>query len=119
VGTTNYQARVWLQASGAVQLQLLQGGTALQLVNITGLSYTPGTVLQVRLQVFGTSPTTVRAKVWASAQTEPSSWQASTTDATAALQTNGSVGLRTYLSGVATDTPLTVRFSGFLVSPPQ
>jgi PKD repeat protein len=119
VGATNYQARVWLQASGAVQLQLLQGGTALQLVNITGLSYTPGTVLQVRLQVFGTSPTTVRAKVWASAQTEPSSWQASTTDATAALQTNGSVGLRTYLSGVATDTPLTVRFSGFLVSPPQ
>jgi len=32
VGTTNYQARVWLAASGAVQLQLLQGGTAIQLV---------------------------------------------------------------------------------------
>jgi len=119
VGTTNYQARVWLQASGLVQLQLLQGGTALQLVNITGVTYTPGTVLQLRLQVFGTSPTTVRARVWASGQTEPSTWQASVTDSTAALQTTGSVGLRSYLSGTATDTPVAVRFSGFLVSPPQ
>jgi len=119
VGTTNYQARVWLQASGAVQLQLLQGGTAIQLVNIAGLSYTAGSVLQLRLQVFGISPTTVRAKVWANGQTEPSAWQASATDGTAALQTTGSVGLRSYLSGTATTTPVTTRFSGFLVSPPQ
>jgi PKD repeat protein len=119
VGTTNYQARVWLQANGAVQLQLLQGGTAIQLVNITGLSYTAGSVLQLRLQVFGTSPTTVRARVWASGQTEPSAWQASATDSTAALQTTGSVGLRSYISGTATTVPVTTRFSGFLVSPPQ
>ena len=105
--------------SGAVQLQLLQGGTALQLVNITGLSYTAGTVLQLRLQVFGTSPTTIRAKVWSSAGTEPSAWQASTTDATAALRTSGSIGLRSYLSGTATDVPVTTRFSGLVVSPPQ
>ncbi|MEO8931334.1 MAG: PKD domain-containing protein [Lacisediminihabitans sp.] len=119
VGTSNYQARVWMQASGVVQLQLLQGGTALQLVNITGLTYTAGSVLQVRLQVFGTSPTTVRAKVWASGQTEPSAWQASATDNTAALQTVGSIGLRSYLSATATTVPLTTRFSGLLVSPPQ
>jgi PKD repeat protein len=119
VVSTNYQARIWLQSSGAVQLQLLQGATALQLVNVPGITYAPGTVVQVRLQVFGTSPTTVRAKVWTTVQAEPTAWQASVTDATAALQVAGSVGLRTYLSGTATTTPVTARFDNLSVSPQQ
>ncbi|WP_271176070.1 PKD domain-containing protein [Leifsonia poae] len=118
-GTIEYSARIWEQASGAMQLQLLQGGTAMQLVNLTGLTYTPGQQYQVRLQVFGTSPTTIRAKVWKVGTTEPTAWQASVTDSTAALQVAGSVGLRAYLSGTATDTPLTTKFDNFVVSPAQ
>lgn len=115
VGSTNYQARAWVQANGAVQLQLLQGGSALQLVNVAGITYTPGTVMQLRLQVFGTNPTTIRAKIWTSAQTEPADWMASVTDTTSALQAAGSIGLRTYLSGTATNSPVTTRFDNLLV----
>jgi len=116
VGSTNYQARVWVQSNGAVQLQLLQGGTAIQLVNVTGLTFTTASTLNVRLQVFGTSPTTVRARVWSAVAIEPAAWLASATDSTPALQVAGSVGLRSYLSGTATDTPVTTRFDNFTVS---
>ncbi|MFF1574792.1 PKD domain-containing protein [Leifsonia sp. NPDC058292] len=119
VGSAEYTTRVWMQASGAMQLQLLQGGTALQVVNVTGLTYTPGTQYQLRLQVFGTSPTTIRAKVWKVGSTEPAAWQASVTDSTAALQVAGSVGLRAYLSGTATASPMTTKFDNFAVTPAQ
>ena len=115
VGSTNYQARAWVQANGAVQLQLMQGATAMQLVNVTGLTFTTATTLNVRLQVFGTAPTTVRAKLWSAAATEPTAWQASATDTTAALQIAGSVGLRSYLSATATNSPVTTRFDNFAV----
>ncbi|MGH1525255.1 PKD domain-containing protein [Leifsonia sp. L25] len=119
VGTSEYSARVWFQTNNTTQLQLLQGSTALQLVNISGLTYAPGTQYQVRVQVFGTSPTTVRARVWKVGTTEPTTWQASVTDSTAALQAAGAVGLRAYLSGTATDVPLTTKFSNFVVTPAQ
>jgi hypothetical protein len=119
VGSAEYSARVWFQSSNVVQLQLLQGSTAMQAVNVSGLTYTPGTQYQVRLQVFGTSPTTVRARVWKVGTTEPATWQASVTDSTAALQAAGVVGLRAYLSGTATDAPLTTKFDNFAVTPAQ
>jgi chitodextrinase len=116
VGTTDYEARALLEANGVVQLQLLQGSTALQLVNISGLTYAAGKQLTLRLQVFGTSPTTVQAKVWATGQTEPAAWQASATDSTATLQASGTIGLRSYLSASATATPITVKFSTYSVN---
>jgi len=119
VGTAEYSARVWFQSNNVVQLQLLQGSTAMQLVTVTGLTYAPGTQYQLRLQVFGTSPTTIRARVWKVGTTEPTTWQASVTDSTAALQAAGVVGLRAYLSGTATDVPLTTKFDNFAVTPAQ
>jgi hypothetical protein len=100
-----------------VQLQLLQGSTTLQAANITGLTALAGDKLKVRVQVFGTSPTTVRAKVWAAAGTEPANWMLTATDSTAALQAAGTVGLRTYISGTATDIPVTTRWDDFAVVP--
>ena len=41
----------------------------------------------------GTSSTTLRAKLWKSGTTQPDAWQVTSTDATAALQKAGSVGL--------------------------
>jgi methionine salvage enolase-phosphatase E1 len=117
IGSADYEARVWVKAGGAVQLQLLQGSTTLQAANITGLTALAGDKLKVRVQVFGTSPTTVRAKVWAAAGTEPANWMLTATDSTAALQAAGTVGLRTYISGTATDIPVTTRWDDFAVVP--
>ena len=112
VGNEAYSARVWVQANGVVQLQALRGSTTLQAINTT-LAYTPGTELSVRLEVSGTNPTTVRAKVWLTGQTEPTAWTVSRTDTTAAMQVAGTVGLGAYLSGTATNGPMVVSYSRF------
>ncbi|MGO4592525.1 PKD domain-containing protein [Leifsonia sp. 2TAF2] len=117
VGSADYEGRVWVKAGGAVQLQLLQGSTSLTAANIAGLTVNAGDQLKVRVQVFGTSPTTVRAKVWLASGTEPANWTLSATDSTAALQVAGTTGLRTYVSGTATDIPVTTRWDNFAVVP--
>ncbi|WP_426625424.1 PKD domain-containing protein [Leifsonia sp. McL0607] len=118
VGSADYEARVWVKAGGAVQLQLLQGSTVLTAANITGLTVVnPTDQLKLRVQVFGTSPTTIRAKVWSATGAEPTAWALSTTDSTAALQVAGTVGLRSYLSGSATTTPVVTRWDNFAVVP--
>ncbi|ROR80757.1 PKD repeat-containing protein [Plantibacter flavus] len=114
VGSAFYSARVWLQANGAVRIQLLQGATALQAVTIPGLTYTAGQALQVKLQVTGTAPTTLGAKVWVAGATEPTAWQVTATDSTAGLQAAGLVGLGGYLSGSTTNGPITLTFDDFL-----
>ena len=117
VGASDYEARVWVKSTGQVQLQLLQGSTVLSAANIAGITYNAGDTLSVRVQVTGTNPTTIRASVWSASQTAPATWQLQTTDTTAALQVAGSVGLREYLSGTATTTPVVVRYTGYQVVP--
>ena len=114
VGSDDYRARVKFLATGVVQLQLMHGATTLTMQNIAGLTYATGSQLRLRLQVFGTSPTTIRAKAWSVGGTEPSTWQLSTTDATPALQVPGSVGLAFYLGSTATVTPVTAAFDDFV-----
>ncbi|MGO4595346.1 PKD domain-containing protein [Leifsonia sp. 2TAF2] len=115
VGSAAYEGRAWLSASGAVQVQLLVNGNTLQAVPVGGLTYTAGQQLNLRVQVVGTSPTTIQAKLWPATGAEPAAWQATVTDSTAGLQSTGSVGLRAYLSASATNTPVTVRFDNYLV----
>jgi hypothetical protein len=75
------------------------------------LTYTAGTQLQVRLQVTGTTSTTVRARVWKVGDTEPTTWRVSNIDTTTtALQAAGYIGVQSYVSGTATSTPVTVKF---------
>ncbi|TFD07973.1 PKD domain-containing protein [Cryobacterium sp. TMT1-2-2] len=109
VASDDYRTRVKVLANGTVQLQLMRGSTTLQASTVAGLSYATNDQLQVRLQVFGTAPTTIRAKVWRVGTEEPAAWKLSRTDATAALQQAGSIGLAVYSSGSAT-TPMTVSF---------
>ena len=121
VGTTGeYAAKVKVSAAGGVTLEAtkLVNGASSTLVSraISGVTYAAADQLQVRLQVTGTSPTQIRAKVWKVGAAEPATWQISTTDAESALQTAGSVGLTTYVSGTATNTPLIVRFDDYVVT---
>ncbi|MEJ5866631.1 PKD domain-containing protein [Pseudokineococcus sp. 5B2Z-1] len=109
-----YRARLRLQADGSVLLALLTrvDGTDRFLTSqvvVPGLTASPGTALAVRVQATGTSPTTLRVKVWDAAGAEPSAWQQQVTDSTAQLQGPGSVGLWVYASG-SSSAPVLLRY---------
>jgi hypothetical protein len=117
-----YHARIQIVGTAVtISLSRLTGsatdvaiGSALK---IAGLTYTPGMALKVRFQVYGTNPTTLNLKVWNAAQPEPATWQLTATDSTAGLQVNGSVSIRSYVSGSATNAPLVTKASAFSVVP--
>ncbi|MCU1543732.1 MAG: hypothetical protein JWM50_1597 [Microbacteriaceae bacterium] len=109
-----YQGRLRFLPDATVGLQLLSSSsTVLANTTIPGLTYLPGSAIALRVQVTGTNPTSLRAKTWAAGGAEPAAWQLTATDATAALQSAGSVGLEGYLSSGATNGPITVRYDDF------
>jgi PKD repeat protein len=117
VGSANYTARVWIAASGVPRLYIQRDGTVLQNVAIPGISsYTAGTALTVAFEVTGTSPTSLKAKVWKTGDAVPTAWQAQTTDGAAGLQVAGSTGASTYLSGSATNGPAVISFDDYTVT---
>ena len=119
--TSDYRVKLKYASTGVVTevLESVVSGTetALKTVAVPGVTYTPGMVLNVRLQVTGTSPTTISSMVWANGTTQPTTWQATTTDSTSILQVAGAVGLLAYLSGSATNAPETASFSTFWAGP--
>jgi len=117
VGSDVYAARVRLQADGTVQLHLMRSATALRGGTVTGVTYGAGDQLKLRLQVTGTSPTTISAKVWKGDATEPSAWTYTITDSTAALQSAGGLGIQTYLFGTVTNGPVTLRYDDLKAIP--
>jgi PKD repeat protein len=118
VGTSDYSARAVISSTGTVSLAIMQNdSTSLARVGVSGLTVAPGTALKMRLQVSGTSPTTIRAKIWNAANAEPTAWQTTTTDTTAALQSAGSVGLRTYMGSGLTNAPVLVTWDDYTVVP--
>ena len=122
-GGSEYRAKLLLASTGAVTAYLtrVDAGTEVSLGSavVPGLTYTAGTKYQVRFQAVGTSPTTLRVKVWPQGQTEPSAWVLSRTDSTAALQTAGSVGFYQYVSGSATNAPVVFTVDDVWVGPQQ
>jgi rhamnogalacturonyl hydrolase YesR len=113
---TDYRVKLRFIAGGAVieTLERVVAGTEVALSTITApVTYTPGAVVQVQLQVTGTSPTTLRSMIWLRGTTQPTTWQLTTTDNTSGLQLPGAVELLVYLSGSATNVPETGSFSSF------
>ncbi len=120
--TGAYQARVKITATGAVSLQMMKvvSGTETALgtaVTVSGLTYTAGTKLRVKVRATGSAPTLLQAKVWVDGSPEPATWTVSLSDSTAGLQQAGWVGFSPYLSGTATAT-ITVRYGDLLVKRP-
>ncbi len=115
VGQAFYQTQVWIKATGQIQLVQSEGATTLGSYILPGTTYQAGQQLRVRVLTTGTSPTTVKAKVWVAGQAEPAAWQTSVTSSTAALQAAGTVGIQTYLSGSAT-APVTTRIDDLVVA---
>jgi hypothetical protein len=118
VGSASYGARVVVASSGAVKVQVQRStDTVLHGLTVSGLTYASGDRLQLRVQVTGTSPTTIRAKVWKVGATEPAAWQVSATDSTSGLQSAGAIGIYNYLSGSASPTSLVVSFDDLWAGP--
>jgi PKD repeat protein len=119
--TTDYRAKVRMAAGGAVTLYLARTENAVETIltttTVAGLTYNPGDKLRVRLQVTGTSPTTLQAKVWKDGTTEPAAWQGTVTDSTASLQAAGYVGLYSYLSASTTNGPVAYSYDQLWVGP--
>ncbi|WP_317229089.1 PKD domain-containing protein [Clavibacter sp. MX14-G9D] len=108
-----YRAVVRLANNGTAAVSLVahrNSGTATTIANEVRIPGTiaAGTAVSVRTQVVGTSPTTIRAKVWVAGTPEPQAWTVQTTDSSAGLQAAGGLGVLSYVSGSATNAPQTV-----------
>jgi PKD repeat protein len=125
VSTNNeYRARMVMSSNGRITVQLtaLRGTSspvalASAVILPPTITFGAGTQLNVRMQVTGTDPTTVRLKVWPASQAEPPAWQTTATDTTAALQAPGAVGMSSYLSGSATNGPIVLRLDDLTARP--
>jgi hypothetical protein len=119
VGTDAYAARVRLGADGSVQLHVTRGAnTPVAGGVVSGLTFAAGDHLQVRLQVEGTAPTTVRAKVWRVGSPEPATWAATMTDNTiAGLQTGGGLGLQSYTGGTSANPAVVFSYDNLWAGP--
>ena len=106
--TQDYRATATLGSEGAVSVSLRRRAEPSSpddpvesplsdTVSLLGASGTdpggPPPAVSVRLQVVGTNPTVVRAKVWQAGGGEPADWTVSASDSTSGLQRPGAVGL--------------------------
>ena len=112
-GGNDYRARLVFAPTGGVNIQLLRGGTTLRAATVPGLTYAPGETLRLRVQVVGTSPTTIQTRVWRDGSAEPAAWALTASDSDAALQTAGGTGLGFYIGGPSTGLPRVAQFDDF------
>ena len=118
----DYRAKVKVASNGAMTLYVTKtvagAETTLKTVAVAGV-FAPATEYTVRVQVTGSGTSTISAKVWAAASTEPAAWQTTATDASAELQGPGTVALVAYLSGSSTNFPVSVSFDSLVARPVQ
>lgn len=115
-----YRAKLRISASGtvAVGVAKLVGGTETLLANrnLSGYTHAAGTTLRVRLQtVSDGAATTLRVKAWPADSAEPADWWVSSVDGEGTLQAPGHIAVSTYLTGSATNGPVTLSVDGFRV----
>ena len=123
VGTNlEYDGLVKIASSGVVSAGLRRFTGTASAADVTaavptGIAYTAGMSLKVRVQVTGTAPTTLRMKVWPASAAEPANWLVTGSDSTASLQAAGAPGLRGYLSGTTTILPILWQVDDFVARP--
>jgi hypothetical protein len=82
---------------------------------VSGVTFTPGQYLRLRLQVTGTTSVALAGKIWSVGSAEPATAQVKFTDATSPLGAGGP-GLAAYLASTATNAPVTASFANFAVA---
>jgi PKD repeat protein len=124
IGAGDYRSVLRFHNDGRLAIRLSRtaaNGAETFLVNETvlpGLTYVAGDRVHIRQQVTGTSPTTLRVRVWKAGTPEPSTWNFTATDSTSNLQGAGAVGFVTYLSGSATNAPIVLTADDLVVTQP-
>lgn len=118
-----YRGRLRFRTDGQLMLivEKVAGGSKSTVGSETavpGVTQAAGTFYRVRMQVQGTTPTTIRLKSWADGQPEPSGWTYTGSDASPSLQTAGSVGMQAYLAASATNAPVLFSFDDLRVVTP-
>ncbi|WP_300681133.1 PKD domain-containing protein [Nocardioides sp.] len=112
---TGYAARVRFNPDGTVGVHLLADNTALVGAStVPGITVAAGERVQVRFQAQGTSPTTLRVKIWKAGTAEPSAWTYTRTDSTAADQVAGAISLKSYSPTVG-NSPIAVSWDDLAV----
>jgi hypothetical protein len=121
IGTSDYRAKLRC-ASGSTVLDLARTVNGVETVlasqAMPGFVMNPTSEINLRLQAVGSGTTTLRAKFWPTGQSEPAAWTVTASDATAALQNPGTVGFYSYLSGSATNAPITLQVQSFATRTP-
>ena len=117
-GALMYRLNVLHRPDGAVWLTVQRTDTSpgtLATVTSTGLTWEAGSAFHLKFEVSGTSPVSLRGKIWEGGTTEPAAWSIEHFDATPeAVTAAGGVGLYGYRSSGATGrAPLS--FDNFLV----
>jgi trimeric autotransporter adhesin len=108
-GAAEYRGVLRMCADGRLTLRIDRNYvTIAPEVLVPAMTYASDVKLNVRVQAIGTSPTTIRARVWPADTNEPAAWLVSTTDNTLSMQTGGNVGLNIVLSSSASSTPITL-----------
>lgn len=114
---TFYMARVRISASGgAMQLTLRKriSNSETELASLLpGINYVANAPYRLRFSVQGT---TLRARMWPAASTEPDTWQVTATDPDITVPDD--VGIRT-LTGAVTNLPITFSFDNITSLPQQ
>jgi hypothetical protein len=113
----HYMARVEITATAGIALTIRKriAGTETPLGSYTStLTHVAGTFYRLRFQVIGSS---LRAKVWPAAATEPDGWQIEVTDTS--LTAASSVGTRSFRNTGNTNAGVSLRFDNFRVAGPQ
>jgi hypothetical protein len=118
---TEYRGRLRFSTTGALALQAIQVSANTETLlgtetGVAGVTQQANSYIWLRMQVSGTSPTTLRLKAWADGQSEPVAWQYSATDSLASLQAAGGVGLRALLASSSTNAPVSFSFDDWRVS---
>jgi hypothetical protein len=116
----DYRLKLRSASTGVVTAQLVRtvsgGETVVQSATVPNVTLAAGVRLRMRLQVVGTNPTQLYARVWRDGTVEPGSWLLQATDSTSALQRSGGLGFWSYVSGSATSVPVTLSFDNLVAS---
>jgi len=118
--TNEYRPRIQLLSNGSVAVgaSVVVNNTETVLgswTTVSGLTQAANGYIWVHAQVTGTNPTTIKVRAWADGTAEPSTWQYTTTDSSAAVQSAGSVGVRLWTAKSVTTAPITFSFDDYSV----
>ncbi|ONK09428.1 hypothetical protein [Streptomyces sp. MP131-18] len=114
-GSDYYAVRLDLGTSGAVGIEAVRSGTSLSGLLPTGLTYTAGTALRMRMRVDGDR---IRGRVWPVGRPEPGGWLVDWT-VTSGQITTGLLAVTAARLASNTNADAQFSFSAFEISNPQ